>query len=132
MVPPTAFLGKLIGLYSLVMALSMIANKDVALHTVTAVVHDTPVLFIVALMCLVGGLAIVLGHNVWSGGALPVIVTLVGWLTLVKGLVFLFLTPEAAAAYFESLHYDRLFYLYMCVSLVLGGYLTFASFKSAR
>jgi hypothetical protein len=25
------------------------------------------------------GLAVVVAHNVWSGGALPVVVTLVGW-----------------------------------------------------
>jgi hypothetical protein len=30
-----------------------------------------------------------------SGGALPVVVTLVGWLILAKGLLLLFLTPEA-------------------------------------
>jgi aldo/keto reductase family protein len=29
---------------------------------------------------LAAGLAIVLGHNVWSGGALTVVVTLIGWL----------------------------------------------------
>jgi hypothetical protein len=25
------------------------------------------------------GLAVVLAHNIWNGGALPVVVTLVGW-----------------------------------------------------
>jgi hypothetical protein len=30
-------------------------------------------------MGLLGGLAMVLAHNVWSGGPLPVIVTLIGW-----------------------------------------------------
>jgi hypothetical protein len=36
----------------------------------------------------------VLGHNIWSGGALVVVVTVVGWITLVKSLLFLFLPPE--------------------------------------
>ena len=31
------------------------------------------------------GLAIVLGHNVWSGGALAIAVTLFGWAALLKG-----------------------------------------------
>jgi hypothetical protein len=33
---------------------------------------------------LAAGLAIVLGHNVWSGGALTVVVTLIGWLRVAR------------------------------------------------
>jgi hypothetical protein len=52
-----------------------------------------------------------LGHNVWSGGALPVVVTLVGWVALIKGLLLLFLSPEAAAGlYLGGLHYEQPFY----------------------
>ena len=29
----------------------------------------------------------IVGHNVWSGGPLPVTVTLLGWLIFLKGLV---------------------------------------------
>jgi hypothetical protein len=38
---------------------------------------------------LASGLAIVLGHNVWSGGALTVVVTLIGWLVALRGVVWL-------------------------------------------
>jgi len=38
---------------------------------------------------LAAGLAIVLGHNVWSGGALTVVVTLIGWLAALRGVVWL-------------------------------------------
>jgi hypothetical protein len=50
-----------------------------------------------AIFSLAAGLAIILGHNVWSGGTLPVIVTLVGWLIFAKGLVLLVVTPETLA-----------------------------------
>jgi hypothetical protein len=70
----------------------------------------------------------VLGHNVWSGGALPVVVTLVGWATLVKGLLLLFLPPGAApGALLGSLRYEQLFYMYTGISLLLGIYLTYAA-----
>src|SRR5690348_14216277 len=35
------------------------------------------------------GTALVIGHNVWSGGVLPVVVTLLGWLTLIKGIALM-------------------------------------------
>jgi hypothetical protein len=75
---------------------------------------------------MVAALAVVLAHNIWSGGALPVVVTLVGWISLVKGLVFLLLPPETSLAYFEALRCGQLFYAYMTVTLVIGIYLTFA------
>ena len=72
------------------------------------------------------------GRKVWrSGGALTVIVTLVGWMTLTKSLFFLFLPPELEAGFFlRQLHYQELFYVYGAISLVLGVYLTYGGFKS--
>jgi len=109
----------------------MVTHKRAAVEMVTVLVHNSPLLFIVGLITLVAGLAMILGHNVWSGGALPVIVTLIGWLTLIKSLLFLFLSPEAAVGFFlGGLHYEQLFYLYAAISLVLGVYLTYGGFRS--
>ncbi len=127
----STFLSRLIGLYSILVSLSMVTHKRAAVETVTVLVHNSPLLFIVGLITLVAGLAMILGHNVWSGGALPVIVTLIGWLTLIKSLLFLFLSPEAAVGFFlGGLHYEQLFYLYAAISLVLGVYLTYGGFRS--
>ena len=86
---------------------------------------------IVGIITLAAALAVVLAHNIWSGGALTVVVTLVGWITLIKSLFFLFLSPEMEAGLFlGQLHYQQLFYLYGAISLVLGIYLTYGGFKS--
>jgi hypothetical protein len=97
---------------------------------VDALVYNPPVLFIAGIFALTAGLAMVLGHNIWSGGTLPVVVTLAGWSALLKGLLLLFLSPERAAEFFwGTLHYAQMFYLYAFVSFVLGAYLTYAGFK---
>ena len=131
MSPRTIYLGRLIGLYCVLVALAMISHKQAAVETMTALIHDAPVLFFVSIVAMVAGLAVVLAHNIWSGGALPVVVTLVGWISLVKGLVFLLLPPETSLAYFEALRYGQFFYAYLTVTLVIGIYLTFASFRSS-
>jgi hypothetical protein len=88
-------------------------------------------MLILGVITLAAGLAMVLAHNIWSGGALAVVVTLVGWITLIKSLFFLFLPPELEAKFFlEQLHYQELFYLYGAVSLFLGIYLTYGGFTS--
>jgi uncharacterized membrane protein len=131
MSPRTIYLGRLIGLYCVLIALSMISHKQATVDTMTGLVHNAPVLFFASVIAMVAGLAIVLAHNVWSGGALPVVVTLVGWILLVKGLIFLLLSPETTATYFEAFRYSQLFYVYTSITLVIGIYLTFSSFRSS-
>jgi hypothetical protein len=131
MLPRTLFLSRLIGLYCILVALSMITRKQATLESVTAVLRDPSMMLVLGAIMLVAGLAMVLTHNIWSGGALAVIVTLVGWVTLIKSLFFLFLPPELEAGFFlRQLHYQELFYLYGAFSLVLGVYLTYGGFLS--
>ncbi len=131
MSPRTIYLGKLLGLYCVIVALVMMSHKQVIVDTMTTLVHDAPLLFFASLIAMVAGLGIVLGHNVWSGGALPIMVTLVGWTSLIKVVIFMFLPPATSVAYFEGLRYAQLFYFYMSLTLVIGVYLTYASFRSS-
>jgi hypothetical protein len=83
------------------------------------------------LMAVTAGLAIILAHNVWSGGALPVIVTLFGWASLIKGSLLLILSPGTESRVFiVGLHYEQHPNLYAAAVLLLGAYLTYAGFSS--
>jgi hypothetical protein len=44
--------------------------------------------------------------------------------------IFLLLSPETSATYFEAFRYGQLFYVYTSITLVIGIYLTFSSFRS--
>ena len=131
MSPRTLFLSRLIGLYCILIALSMMTRRQATVETVTALLQNPSMMLIVGIITLAAGLAVVLAHNIWSGGAPAVVVTLVGWITLIKGLFFLFLPPEMETRLFlQQLHYRQLFYLYTAISLVLGVYLTYGGFRS--
>jgi putative exporter of polyketide antibiotics len=131
MSPRTLFLSKLVGLYCILVALSMMTRRQATLETVTAILQNPSMMLILGVITLVAGLAMVLAHNVWSGGTLTVIVTVIGWITLIKSLFFLFLPPEMETGLFlRQLHYQQLFYLYGAISLVLGAYLTYSGFTS--
>jgi hypothetical protein len=127
----TKFLSKLIGLYCVLVALSMFAHKEANVEMMRELMHSPPLVYVVGLMAVVAGLAMVLGHNVWSGGAVPMIVTVIGWAALIKGALLLFLSPAAAADVFlGGYHYAELFYFYAAGSLLIGTYLTYAGTKS--
>jgi vacuolar-type H+-ATPase subunit I/STV1 len=126
----TRFLCRLIGLYCLVVALVSIADEQGTVQTITSLMHDPPLMFVLGVMLLFAGLAMTLVHNIWSGGPAPVIVTLISWLTLVKGLAFLALAPlQITDFYLLQLRFGQLYYVYAVMTLVLGGYLTNLGFR---
>jgi hypothetical protein len=130
MQPRTIFLSKVIGLYELAMAVAMLINKAAFIEGINALVHNPPELMMASILALILGLLVVLRHNVWSGGALPVLVTIVGWISLLKGVIFLWLPHSEAEAYMQALHMEQLFYVYAILALVLGAFMTYGGFKS--
>jgi hypothetical protein len=125
----TIYLAKLLGLYCIILSLTLSMNKGSAIATVNQWMSSPPLMMLTGAITLTIGLALVLGHNVWSGGPLPVTVTVFGWLTLIKGLTFLALPPSTAARFYDALHYERHFFVYMGVTSVLGLYLMVSAFS---
>jgi hypothetical protein len=131
MLPRTIFLSRLLGLYCILVAVAMTVQKQATLDSVTALLRNPPMLLMLGVFTTAAGLAMVLAHNIWSGGALTVIVTVAGWLALIKGVLFLVLPPQAQAEFFlKGLAYQQLFYVYMAITLGLGIYLTYGGFRS--
>jgi hypothetical protein len=132
MSPRTTFLSKLIGFYLIFISLAMMAHKNATVETMNSLVHNSPVLFVVGVIAVAAGLAMVLAHNVWSGGVLPVVVTLTGWLMLLKGSMLLFLSPEGVyGTLIAGFRFEQLFYLYMGAVLLLGACLTYGGFRAS-
>ena len=131
MSPRTLFLSKLIGLYCILIGLSMITRGQATVETVTALLQNSAMTLILGVITLGAALAMVLAHNIWSGSVLAVVVTLIGWMALIKSLFFLFLPHEMEVELFlGQLHYRQLFYVYAAISLVLGLYLTYGGFRA--
>jgi hypothetical protein len=123
----TIFLARSIGLFTLLLVAGFLVRGEAAVETAVA---DGPVMLSYAIISLAMGLAMVLGHNVWSGGALPVVVTLVGWLIFAKGLLLLVLSPDSLGEMIHRMGYREHFPLLLAPAAVLGLYLTLGGFVS--
>ena len=127
----TIYLSRLIGLYCILVIPSMMIRKQAAVFAIEALLRNPSMMLMLGIIAVAAGLAMVLGHNIWRGGALTVVVTLVGWLALIKGLIFLFLPADAIAETLMCwLRHPPLFYVSMIPSLLIGIYLTYEGFKS--
>jgi len=123
----TLFLARFIGLFTVLLVVGLLMRGGAMAE---AAVADAPAMLVYAIISLAAGLAIVLGHNVWSGGALPVVVSVLGWLILAKGLVLLLVTPEAMKQVLNHMRYGGHYDLYLLPALVVGLYLTWAGFTA--
>jgi|SRR5690242_5509021 hypothetical protein len=128
--PLTVYLGRLLGLFTLIVSFWLLVERQNAVSTIPALLGNRPAMVIFAIIALAGGLAIVLAHNIWTGGALPILVTLIGWIMLIRGVLFLFLPPEATLGVLAAMQFGRFFYVYLSIPFVLGIYLTYVAFTA--
>jgi hypothetical protein len=126
----TVFLARLFGPYCIIMAAAMLPQPEAFVTIVHAFVADAPLVLIAGVFTLFGGLAIVLLHNYWPGGALPVIITLLGWLTLIKAVVLLVLPSTRLVALYGGVSQTHIL-ISGSLTLLLGIYLTIAGFRSS-
>jgi hypothetical protein len=122
MSPRTIFLAKLLGLFFLAVSLALFLRRPEVLEIMTAMMGNAPPLLVVSLAALAAGLAMVLSHNIWSGGALPVVVTL---------LLLLMLPHETIVRIFEIARFGDFLYVYAALPLILGLYLSYAGFTAS-
>ena len=86
------FLAQLIGPLLLVMGLGMVVDAESYRTMAQQFLVSRALIYIAGLLAFVPGLAIVLVHNVWAFDW-RVIITLLGWLSLIGG-IFRLLLPQ--------------------------------------
>jgi len=130
MQPRTIYLSRLIGLYCILIPPSLAIHRQATVDSAAGLYHNPSLMLIVGIFTAIAGLAMILAHNLWSGGAAPVVVTVVGWLTFIKGMSFLLLPSGACTEMMLSWFRDpTLFYACLTPSFLIGVYLTYAGFR---
>ena len=125
----TIYLSKLLGFFCIAFALCTLTHRQATGEIMASMLRAPAVLFLGSLFTLVGGLAMVLAHNRWSGGPGVVIVTICGWAALVKALLSLY-SPWWAQTALKMVSNAALYISYMVFLLLLGVYLTVSGFRS--
>jgi hypothetical protein len=109
-------------------AISLLANIGTS-KTIVGELSQSPALVMIAgYAAFVPGLAIVYFHNRWTAGW-PVLVTLMGWLSLVVGLLrMVFPTQIATIATKIAPSATGFFPVIAIVFLLIGGFLSFKAY----
>jgi len=86
------FLAQAFGLYFVLVGLAMILRWDIVKGWMNDLAGNKTVVFGAGIFALMLGIPLILTHNVWSGGW-PVLITILVWITFIKGVVNTF-APE--------------------------------------
>jgi len=83
------FLARVMGIYLLVMSIAMFTRKQQFQEMIELFEKNPTCMTVAMIMTLILGIMIVVSHNVWVMGW-PVVITILGWWMLIKGLLRLF------------------------------------------
>lgn len=97
----TKMIAGLMGPTLLAIGIAMLVNARHFPEMAKQIGNDPGLIFVSGILLLVAGLAIVRVHNVWSGGW-RVVVTVLGWLAVISGILRMLL-PFWAASIASSL-----------------------------
>ena len=86
------FLGKVVAWYLVIAGLAILINKNFITEYTKGLTKNAALLYFGGIVSLIVGLLVVLSHNVWASDW-RVVVTILGWLALLKGILLL-LSPS--------------------------------------
>ena len=123
------FLAQVIGCYLFLMSLAMLIHQQRFKKTMSDYLGSATLITLTGAVSLAVGLLIIVDHNIWVPDW-PVIITLIGWILLLRGLMRLFV-PEAFVKMSKDM-LGKVVHTLMCwVRLVVGIYLIWAGFSQA-
>lgn len=123
----TLFFAKLLGLYFLIVGLVVMFRRKSIMPTVSEIVKNRSLLLIVALVELLAGLSIIINYTEVST-SLEGIVSLVGWMLVVEGIVYLALPARYTQKMVRSFNKPAWYVGGGIVAALLGAYLAALGF----
>jgi uncharacterized membrane protein HdeD (DUF308 family) len=112
------------------LAVAMVVNREAIREMTEQVTHHYAVVLLSGAVLLVAGLAIVRVHNVWSVGW-PVLVTLVGWLAILSGLLRMIFPRQGVALAGHFGQSATRIAVAAAIMLAFGAFLTVKGYRLA-
>lgn len=124
------FIARLIGPLFLVMGLGTLIEGDLVRALSQEFLSNVSLIYLAGMLTLVGGLAIVNVHNVWEANW-RVIITILGWLSVIGGVIRLLLPEKVQALGASMLTHPHAMIISGAVILVVGVILCWTGYELA-
>jgi len=125
----TAYVAQLLGLYLTLSGVFMIVREQAMMELVPKFVDSPPFIYFLGSLRVLIGLAIVLAYTMWVG-TLGMVIYLVGWVALLRGIAMLLLPVETERKILAIFSRGNVSYATAIIAIVLGGWLAYAGFTA--
>jgi uncharacterized protein YjeT (DUF2065 family) len=123
-----AHIFQVLGIVYLAVGIGMLINPDFYKKLMSEFSENPPSMYLSGLAAMVIGYLLVTYHNIWPSDW-PVIITIFGWVALIKGL-FLLLLPRVSIkiSSFFQIQMTKLLTVWAVIIAVVGALLTWLGF----
>jgi hypothetical protein len=122
----TRFCARVIGPLMLIIGAIVIARFDDLALMIPGILQDGPLAFVAGIFTLIIGLVLFAAHHHWNGGVLAIVISLMGVLTILRG-VLLLLAPNFIASFaLQALSAGAAPWIAGIVAMLIGVWLTYA------
>jgi hypothetical protein len=122
------FLAKVLGLWIFVGSLAALIRPKLVEGIAKEMSRSEAFLYLTGFVALLIGILLIVLHNIWVGW--PIVITILGWLFVLRGLVRIFL-PEKANKLLRWFLDHKNYLVFSCVvGLLVGLYLLYFGFLS--
>ena len=114
----TVIIAQILGIFFVVFGISMVFNSKGIKAAIEASLENKGILFVWGIVAVLTSAFIIALNNIWTSG-MPLLVTILGWLALIKG-VFILLFPNAAVSLYRKFNKSGLLVFVGVVVLIIG------------
>lgn len=127
----TRAFAKALGVFLILFGLAVAVRADILWALVPAFIQDGPLVFVTAVFGVAIGCAMVAAHHHFNSLA-ALLVTLFGWITLVRSAVLLFAPQFVSQVASIAMHIPGIPLIPAAIAVLIGVYLTFVGWFAAR
>jgi hypothetical protein len=117
----TIYFAQLAGLYFIILGVILVLRKRTIIDLMPKMADDQPFVFLTGMIRIIIGLATLIGNGPWGSQALGIVVALIGWITLIRGIAMLLVTPEQQRRLIDFWRRDAAYYVAALIVLVLAS-----------
>lgn len=122
------FLAKALGLYLLIISLSILFNKNRMPAIINGIIQNPALQLILGFNVLIIGILLVVSHNVWSGTTWQIVISVIAWIIFIKGLLYVAFPRVLQSMTNTFMSSTAMLYFSILVNLILGLYLCYYGF----
>ena len=114
----SVILAQILGIVFVVMGLSMLCNKKGLAKVIEDMLLNKGLMWLAGFMALAMGAIMIAFNNIWTSG-LPLFITILGWLALIKGILIL-VFPGFSISFYRKMNKGNIFVWAGVIVFILG------------